>query len=107
MVETAWERKPGEPAAAYRAFVKFRDLGPARTQRKVFQQLCIEKAMGGQRTSNGLPPSVITIVEGDPPNPTQAQKKKIADTVQNYSSKWRWLDRCRDWDAFIDRQGQN
>jgi len=106
MPEKLWERKQGEPVAAYHAFSMYRDLGPGRTFSSVFQQLCIEKSMEGQHTSNGQPPSVIVIHEGDPPNPNQAQKKKIADTVKQYSTKWRWYDRCTAWDAFINLQVQ-
>jgi len=102
-VSQSWERQPGESSRAFRAFVIFRDLGSKRSVRKVWEQLCLEKELG-EPNVNGLLPAGIVVLEGQEPIVGQSEKKKIADTVKSFSIKWRWADRSRDWDSYVNRR---
>ena len=67
-----WERLPGEPDAAWRAFVLYRDMGPgSRSQRALGAALRLEPA-------------------GAPPN----------SRMRQWSVDWRWVERCRAYDSY-------
>lgn len=102
-----WERQEGEPDKAFRSFVLYRDFGANRSLRKVWDQLCVEAALGEQRGSNGLMPAGIVVVEGDNPAAGKRKKKWISGQISSLSRRWRWVERARDWDNYLDRRLQN
>jgi len=74
-----WERQPGEPPRAYAAFCIYRDLPPAeRSVRAVAERLGIKGAAKGQ----------------------------VPGHMLRWSTRWRWVERARAWDAELDRQAR-
>ncbi len=71
-----WGRQHREPQNAFEAFVVYRDLGGQRSLSTV-----VKRGQG----------------EGD----TKARRGWTRSNVNRWSSRWRWVERCRLWD---DRQ---
>ena len=67
-----WERLPGEPDGAWRAFVLYRDLGP------------------GSRSQRALRAALRPEPAGAPPN----------SRVRQWSVDWRWVERCKAYDSY-------
>jgi hypothetical protein len=67
-----FDRLPGESPRAFAAFVAYRDLGPGRSLDAACRQL------GGQRESN---------------------KRATTGRVGKWSSRYKWVERCRAYDA--------
>jgi hypothetical protein len=74
-----WEQQPGEPDREFRAFRAYRDLGTARSLDAVGRAL-YEGQVGRKRGTTGR--------------------------LQDWSVRWRWVERARAWDAELDRQGR-
>jgi phospholipase C len=73
----SWDRRPKEPARAWRAFELYRDMEPRkRSQRAVSQALQAERpAAGATRTA------------------------QPASEVRGWSVEWHWVERCKAYDA--------
>lgn len=72
-----WERLPGEPSRAYAAFCLYRDMGLSRTLDKVAAQF----------------------------HPGSGRRKRAATgRIQEWSRKWRWVERAQAWDDEVDRR---
>ena len=72
-----WERLPEEPDAAWHAFVLYRDMGSgSRSQRAVRAALRLEP--------RGAPPD---------------------SRMRQWSVDWRWVERCRAYDAYTALEG--
>jgi len=74
-----WERQPGEPARAYGAFCIYRDLPPQ--ERSL---LAVARKLGYVRVTGGRRPSV-------------------PGRIQEWSTRWRWVERAGAWDDEQDR----
>jgi hypothetical protein len=68
-----WNRRDGEPAKAYAAFSKYRDLGPDRSLNAAYQ------------VDSGLPASV-----------------RAPGYWAEWSSAWEWVERAAAYDAYLD-----
>jgi hypothetical protein len=75
-VPVPWERLPGESARSYGAFCVFRDIGARRSLRE-----CCRRFYGDGSTAN-------------------------VRQISSWSSKWKWVDRCRAWDDHLDQQAR-
>lgn len=75
----AWERQKGETQKAFAAFVVYRDLpGFQRSFRHAVDR------------QHGLKPG-------------QAGYRSRYNQLCKWSSKYKWVDRCREWDSYKDR----
>jgi hypothetical protein len=75
----AWDRQPGETEKAYTAFMSYRDLGPERTL---------------------IDADYITRVNANKPLTHEGK----SGNVGVWSSRWRWLERCRHWDNHLQAE---
>jgi hypothetical protein len=65
------ERLPGESEKAYRSFLAYRDLGPGRTLAKLHA------------------------------SPPPGRRPVVFRQLEELSSRHRWQERCRQWDAAV------
>lgn len=82
-----WTRRPGESTAAWTAFQKYRDLGPARSLDEVDRLLY-------------QPPAAPA--EGRP----SAARPRRRGHIGAWSRKHGWVRRAARWDSEVDRQGR-
>jgi hypothetical protein len=77
-VESPWIRRSGESSPAYEAFLAYRDLGRDRSIDRAALAL-----KGGLSPGDGRPSS---------------------GRLRGWSSRWRWVERARAWDAFLQAE---
>ena len=77
MNERPWERRKGESAIAYLAFLAYRDLGPTRN---------LTEAQKAHTAGMGK------------------QKGTKSHNVGEWSAKHEWVERCRAWDNHLQAQ---
>jgi hypothetical protein len=103
-----WDRQPNEPPKAWYAFTIYRDLGvDKRALRTVAERLAREKEFEKSGSQMPLPP-VLTAVDLDNPDQSseklsRERRKKAHGRLFTWSSKWKWVDRCKAWDAFCQQ----
>lgn len=78
-----WSPQEGETSTAYAAFIAYRDLGPRRTMRAAAAKFYPD--------------------DFESPEDVDPKSGKVRN-FERWSSRWRWVARCEEWDTFLQKQ---
>jgi hypothetical protein len=77
-----WDRQPGETKKSYECFCIYRDLGEGRS---LYDAWLLYRNKNGMKTEH------------------LANTRKPDRQIELWSSKWKWVERCNEYDEYLER----